>query len=106
MNKIIAAPIDEKNVSTDWIEDVFDGQRCVQNDNGMVGFIDGCPTYVFWRSNLLFWILKEDFPSDLGKTMNELKHRLSEFEDPDTNLFSTISVARNELSQRFYFKED
>ena len=54
MKKIIA-PIDEKNVCTDWIEDVFDDLSCVKNGRQAMGFINDAPVYTYWEKNCITW---------------------------------------------------
>jgi hypothetical protein len=102
--KRIAAPIDEKNVSTDWIEDVFNS--CVRCDKQFVGFIDDAPVYVSWERNHLSWRCVEVFGFDTEKTIKEIKTRLSEFENPNSDLFSEMYVVGHCVVQSFYFRVD
>lgn len=102
----IPAPIDEKNVMSDWIQDVFDLSRAVESDNQMLGFVNGSPVYVYWHDNKLLWQTIGDFDTDYKSIISEIKQRLSEFEDPDSELYSETYTFKHSIVQMFYFKED
>ena len=57
-NKLIPAPLDEKNVTTDWIEMVFDDYNCTcggHKDRSYVGFVNECAVLARIHNNSLWW---------------------------------------------------
>lgn len=54
-NNLIPAPIDDKNITTDWIEEIFDGQCCCQNNGTYIGFIKGLPIKADIKDNQIYW---------------------------------------------------
>lgn len=110
--KLIPAPLDEKNVTTDWISDIFDGYgdyvEC-QNRNCGVGFVNDCPVFVSWHDNVLTWRIVENNINNYEQTVDVIKKRLKEYEvdDPDIGIFSTIeSYGSSAIRQKFYFKDE
>ena len=109
-NRIIA-PIDGKNVCTDWIEQIFDDSNVVSTTkhhmNKVCGFVDGVLVECVYQSghNEMNWYVYGLQP-DQGNTISILKTRLLSFEDNDSDLFSEIADHDSYLSQRFYFKPD
>ena len=103
--KRFPAPLDEKNVMTDWIEECFDNYGdCTCNGSRIVGFINNAPVYAIYYDNVIKWTILETFnPQD---TMNVLLNRLDEHEDPDSALYSERMIDENVLYQSFFFKED
>ena len=104
MKKIIA-PIDEKNVFTDWIEDVFDNLNCVQNGRQALGFINDDPVYAYWEKNCITWRCVEG-NGDYESIVSEIKNRLADFEDPNSNLFSECYTIGHAVVQNFFFRAD
>ena len=44
--KLIPAPLDEKNLTTDWIEEAFDNYSCScggKRNNVYTGIVEDCP---------------------------------------------------------------
>ena len=104
--KKIKAPFDGKNVTTDWIEDVFDNQTCLfGNKKNAIGFINGEAVLVAWSDNILLWKFTEQPCIDSGN-LAVLKDRLSRFADTDSNLVDESKVIANIYYQQFYFTED
>lgn len=101
----IPAPIDEKNVCTDWLDSVFDGVNMIQNGRQAVGFINDAPIYVYWSYNTITWRCVEG-GGDYEAIIREIKSRLSEFEDPDSDLFSECYTIGHAVVQNFYFRAD
>ena len=109
---LIEAPIDEKNVSSDWIEEVFD---CVwrggRKTNTYTGFIGHCLVSCKYSGNKLHWQVESQFfnvGEDILGTYNELRRRLTVRDQEDQNL-----VVKNYyydkkfvIVQHFFFKED
>ena len=97
------APIDEKNVTTDWINDVFDD--CIECGNDMIGYINGVPLHVTWHDNILCWEIVG--AKRILETSNELKRRLEEYEkDEDSTIMSNRLTCGYLTTQAFYFKPD
>ena len=97
------AIIDEKNVTTDWIGEVFDFADYTQDKKCMVGFVEHFPVLVAWNENDIVWqaILGG------GNCLDVLEKRLALFEDEDSNIYSERKrVASNLILQSLYFKED
>lgn len=101
----IKAPLDEKNVTTDWIEQIFDGLNCVQNGCQMVGFVNECVVDCSWFDNTLQWRAHDN----KKETLNEIKKRLMEFEQDDSyspEVYSDIYIVGGMfLVQKFYFND-
>lgn len=107
--KLIPAPLDEKNVTTDWIEDIFDDYQYAEcsSRNAAVGFINKCPVYVNWHDNAIFWRVIENNINNYDETLEIIKIRLKEFEDPQSGLVSNIqSWGSNCIVQKFYFVDE
>lgn len=105
--ELIPAPFDEKNVSTDWIQDVFDNQSCVWNGQKAIGFINNHPVLVAWSDNILLW----QFPlvTDIEEfgDLAVLRDRLKIYEDdPDNNFVTKDSIVGNLLMQKYYWKNE
>lgn len=103
--ELIPAPFDEKNVSTDWIRDVFDNQSCVWNKQTAIGFINDHPVLVTWDDNILLW--KFPLVTDIREFGNlaVLRDRLKIYEDdPDNNFVTKDSLVGNLLMQKYYWK--
>lgn len=99
------APIDNKNVMEDWINDVFDNGDCTEDRKRIIGFIDHSPVMASWHDNVLIWTFYEDNWLDRQDSIKELRRRLTEKEDPNSNLYSLITGDEHGLVQKFYWKE-
>ena len=104
--KKIPAPIDEKNVSTDWIDAVFDGMNYVSNGNQMAGYVKDSLVSCSWHDNRIEWVAHYN----MAETLTELKKRLEEFQnkDPHANLYESVYdeiyvISDICLIQLFYF---
>ena len=56
--KLIPAPLDEKNLTTDWIEEVFDDYRCScggKRNNLYTGIVEDCPVSCLITCNRVMW---------------------------------------------------
>lgn len=102
---LIPAPIDNKNVMEDWINDVFDNGDCTEDRKRIIGFIDHSPAMASWHDNVLIWTFYEEAWMDRQNSIKELKRRLAEKEDPNSNLYSLITGDEHGLVQKFYWKE-
>lgn len=104
---LIPAPFDEKNASTDWIQDVFDNESCVWNDKTAVGFINDNPAIVAWSGNILLWKFPLATNIEDSGDLSELRDRLKRYdEDPDNNFITKDTIAGNLLIQKFYWKNE
>ena len=106
---LMPAPIDNKNVMQDWIEEIFDYQTCVWGEkNCAVGFIHEQPVFAAWTNNHLTWKFTEVrlLDDDGCDHLAVLKDRLNDAHDPDGDLVETFRVARNVLWQSFYWKNE
>lgn len=99
---IIPAPLDDKNVMTDWIEEVFDWQSALFRKNKCVGFIFNCPALATWRDNVLTWSF---ICGEIKTAQNELIERLKVYEDANIELFTKIEIVGNDVVQSFYWRD-
>ena len=105
--EMIPAPIDNKNVTTDWIETIFDSQSCVWGEKrSAVGYINGEPVIAAWDRNLLLWQFSLITSLEDSISLAILKDRLNAAHDPDGDLIETLNVVGNMLMQRFYWKNE
>ena len=104
--KLIPAPIDNKNVTTDWIEDIFDYQTCVWGKKCAVGFINSEPVIAGWKENLLIWQfpITTDFENSIS--LARLKDRLEKYSENNPELVEHYNVFGNMLMQKFYWKSE
>lgn len=117
-NRMIA-PIDEKNVCTDWIENIFDDYNLTQTQKGntrkICGYINGELVECIYQfgENVLMWYIYSMYAKDYNvgevwKTLidarTELIKRLENYENEGNDLFSEIENFGTYLIQRFYFK--
>lgn len=95
------AYIDEKNVTTDWIEYIFEYSDIVCNGNTILGFVLDCPLMAQIDGNQITWTWLTD------KTdMELLKGRLKVLDDEDTRLVSVYTEGVKSLVQKLYFKDE
>ena len=109
MNKeeLIPAPVDNKNVATDWIEDIFDFQTCVRNKKTAVGFIADEPAIVSWADNVILWSFPLVVSPIFGTArLEELKKRLKIYDDENPELVTDYEVVGNLLMQKFYWNNE
>lgn len=103
------AMIDGKNVTTDWIESVFDSADNLFDVRTIVGFINRCVVQARWDENKVTWTISREL--GYGKPLDALfilDERLRKFEDEEGEVFSELdmaSIPNYQIIQRFYFKE-
>ena len=98
------APIDNKNILTDWIEFVFDGYNMIcggKKDNIYMGFVDNIPCIGKIYYNTIEWKLVCDKP-----IYHKLEVVLNSFENDEDGVFSDIEVTEDGILQSFYFTEE
>ena len=77
--RLIPAPIDEKNITSDWIEDIFD--NCCfggKGNNIYVGFIKDCVVLCEYHGNVINWKVESECfngKDERENAFNELKKR-------------------------------
>lgn len=98
----IKAFINEKDVSTDWIDCVFDDFRIVQSCNQIVGFVGEMPVYCFWspNDNIINWRAEDN------ECAAEIRKRLQSCESEEKEIYSECYTFGNSIIQKFYFKND
>ena len=102
------AMINGKDVTTDWLESIFDEDCVVKDGNMMIGFINHKAVQVSWERNTLSWLVSNEFGvGDPAFTLLVLRERLMALETEEQNVFSVIkeSIPFRRLWQDFYFKE-
>ena len=80
---LIPAPIDGKNMTTDWIEEIFDFDCAVTNCKGQyLGYISEVAFQCNIRNNELHWSCIDGFTSPhreyKEKALDELRERLEQ----------------------------
>lgn len=115
-NERTPAFIDEKDVTTDWIEMVFDDYNCTcggHKDRSYVGFVNECAVLARIHNNSLWWnIMPEQYTEDkVQETYSILLERLKEYDSSDdsTGLYCEYWDRLKHdgcLVQEFYFKDN
>ncbi len=77
-NNLIPAPIDGKNIITDWIEAIFDGQCCCQNNCTYIGFIKGMPIKADINDNQIYWSLLRSYVCSKSPSKVEVHDMITE----------------------------
>ena len=109
--KPIPAPIDEKNVTTDWIEMLFDDLNCVcggKHNDMYIGFRDDVPLLAKISGNTICWRFLTDLPDyNLNQLQFSLVDDLAALDADDENLISPCEIRDNGVViQKFYFKNN
>lgn len=103
--KTYPAPIDGKNVTTDWIEDIFDSQMCLYGKNSRLGYINDEVVLARWEENKLMWeFLRKNYLNSI--LLSTLIKRLAEHYDLMGDLVEKFDLQENTLVQSFYWKEE
>ena len=105
--KLIPAPIDDKNVMTDWIEEMFDDGSCITdyNHNRIIGFIEQCPVLVKWYRNRIEWKFV-DRDNDNSKGVDSLWKKLEKKAKANPELIQDPSVIGDGIAQNFYWRDE
>lgn len=108
---LIKAPIDEKNVSSVWIDQVFDNLAFVQSGEKYVGFINDVPAWCEIYDNFVSWELCGD--DGIEQAFSELKYRLKQIdnENPDNLVVKYVDHCYGDApisgtTQYFFFVVD
>ena len=102
MKKI--ALIDGKNVTTDWVEEMFDSFECIKRNNEFLGYCMGNVLYAVYCANVITWEILDGMNKSLAVVA--LEERLKGRESEEQGIYSEITRHGYVLVQRFYFKED
>ena len=109
MNKIPAL-INEKDVTTDWMESVFDSDDFLRDTRLMIGMINHCAVQATWNDNTITWHISKDLGRGVPVTAYIiLEQRLLAWESIEQNIYSKIEhgeIGQYEIIQRFYFKDE
>lgn len=102
--ELIPAPLDEKNVTTDWIEEMFDDQSALYGKNKMLGFMAGAAMQASWSGNVLRWkVLDGDRYVAIKRLIELYKERYPDEESPfilKRQCFADVYI------MRFYWKPE
>lgn len=107
--KLIPAPLDEKNVTTDWIDDIFDDSNCTCNGSTYTGFINDSVCSCLVGRNTIIWKIDKDYAKDALGSYNELQKRLKVLDGENPGLVVRYDTSMQEqllLGQRFYWAEE
>lgn len=109
MNKIPAL-INEKDVTTDWMESVFDSDNLVRDTRLVIGLLNHCVVQATWNENSITWLISKELGRGCAKTAYLLlEQRLKEFESIEQNIYSVFEhgdIGKYEIVQHFYFKDE
>ncbi len=98
MEKLIPAPLDEKNVTTDWIEELFDDQNAIHGRHKMLGFMNSAVMLVTWHDNVLTWkVIDGDANAAIKCLTERYKESYPEEDSPfilKTQMYSAVCVMR------------
>lgn len=102
--KLIPAELDEKNVTTDWIEEMFDDMYAIHGDDKELGFMGGAAMQASWSGNELYWKVLD---GDCQAAFKCLRERNRErFEEEETSLIIKEQILGNVCTWKFYWKEE
>ena len=111
--KPMIAPIDEKNVCSDWVEDVFSYSGCVftqkKSQHRYMGFVDDVPLYCHYTNgtNVLVWQFVGDAKDcDVQSAQSTLMKTLKEYDDANPELLQEFTTEGNTIYQSFYWNPD
>ena len=111
--RLIPAPIDEKNITSDWIEDIFD--NCCfggKGNNIYVGFIKDCVVLCEYHGNVINWKVESECfngKDERENAFNELKKRLVDIDEETPDIVVKYSPFDKDvtcLTQSFFFKDE
>lgn len=100
---LTTAPIDEKNITTDWIDSLFDCEEYDYNKGEWLGNIEGVAMCVRCSSNKATFA-KQDQDKDIKAVLDFVCEILQE--GNDDYLTAVIVCDANHFEISFYFTED
>ena len=102
--KLIPAPLDEKNVTTDWIEELFDDQSVIYGKNKKIGFMANAAMQASWSGNMLVWQVLD---GDAYRAFMKLNERYKErYPDEESPFIVEKQRSTGMLVMRFYWKPE
>ena len=106
--KLIPAPLDEKNVMTDWIGEIFDDYDCTYDGKRTyTGFVKGSVCSCMYHNNHIIWQINQHFSVDAKLSYEELIKRLKEHDTPPLVIKYDTSMKKELfLLQKFYWEDD
>ncbi len=106
--KLIPAPLDEKNVTTDWIESVFDYyDYTYDGKNTYTGFVKGSVCCCVYHGNHIIWHINQHYSVNAKQSYEELIKRLHEFDTaPLVVKYDTSMREELFLMQKFYWEDE
>lgn len=107
---LIPAPIDDKNIMTDWIEEIFDFDCAASNGETYLGFVEGKPIRCDIIGYQLWWRFLDNSASDCAPAMHELIERLKDKDEADEKHRIYTEYQRSDsgtaLWQSFYWNNN
>jgi hypothetical protein len=98
------APLDGKNVTTDWIEELFDEQSALYGKQRLVGFVSRATVLCSWTFNSLKWKVLD---GNADEAFALLRNRYGlRYPKGDSPFFITEQLTDDTLTWRFYWKND
>lgn len=107
--KRIPALVNEKDVTTDWIESMFENYTVIYDKNRAIGYVEGCVVMVSWSYNVVTWHVSKEFGGDYVSAFKILEERLKGMESEEQNVYSDIEHeerGRYVITQSFYFRDE
>lgn len=104
-------PIDEKNITTDWIDGLFDDDEFVMQHGEWLGWIEGCPMQVTTSGNVATFHALDNTPTKNGgdpynvaTTVDEI---LQEGNEDENDLWAIITYddSTGTTSVTFYYED-
>ena len=105
--KLIPAPLDEKNVTTDWIEEMFDDQSALYGKNKMLGFMAGAAMQASWSGNMLKWKVLDGTCRNRIEAIRKLRERYKgRYPDKESPFILKKQSLIGEYIMIFYWKNE
>lgn len=95
-NKLLPAPIDDKNVLSDWLFDaLFDNEEYTFDKNEAMGFVGGYPTYLEHSDNCAFinYIKRDKKYEDEEAWMNSILGKLAEQDTEEKPRYFPVNIS-------------
>jgi hypothetical protein len=110
MNERVPAYIDDKDVTTDWLDNIFDTLDFLYSTRRQIGIVAGCVVSVSWHSNVVEWQVSKDMGGDYNSAYLILEERLKSMESKEQNVYSEIKHENDNgklcIWQSFYFRDE
>lgn len=102
--RLLPAPLDDKNVTTDWIEGMFDSGSALYGSHKAIGFIAGAAVQASWSGNALKWKVLD---GDRYEAIKRLRERYwKRYPDNPSPFVVKEQILANVCIMRFYWKPD